>query len=109
MFESVARRITSMTRAGAVRPAAHRAWESAAVVVARRGKRLHSLLLRVMARERAQLPARRNLRNDKVSLTTTLITNLLTNQCARRRICRHIYVHFPRSERANHGSPLSMA
>jgi len=33
-----------------------------------------------------------------------LITNLLTNQCARRRICRHIYVHFPRSERANHGS-----
>jgi hypothetical protein len=36
-----------------------------------------------MARERAQLPARRNLRNDKVSLTTTLITKLLTNPLAR--------------------------
>jgi hypothetical protein len=43
------------------------------------------------------------------SAKTTLITNLLTNQCARRRTCRHICAHLPRSERANHSSPLSMA
>ena len=109
MFESVARRITSMTRAGAVRPAAHRAWESAAVVVARRGKRLHSLLLRVMARERAQLPARRNLRNDKVSLTTTLITKLLTNPLARSPSTADAGDQSPASGPVHHTGRLSMA
>jgi hypothetical protein len=56
-----------------------------------------------------RLPGRRSVRNEEVSLTTTLITNLLTNQCAQRRTCRHIRVNFSRSKRANHGTPLSMA
>jgi hypothetical protein len=62
-----------------------------------------------VSRQRARPPALRNLRNEKVSLTTTLITKLLTNPLARSRSTEDAGDQSPASEPLHHTARLSMA
>jgi hypothetical protein len=62
-----------------------------------------------VSRQRAQPPALRNLRNEKVSLTTTLITKLLTNPLAQPRSSEDADDHSPASRPLHHTGRLSMA
>jgi hypothetical protein len=57
----------------------------------------------------AQLRARRNLRNKKVSLTTTLITKLLTNPLAQSLSTEDAGDHSQASGPLHHTGRLSMA
>ena len=59
--------------------------------------------------QRAQAPARRNLRNEKVSLTTTLITKLLTNPLAQSRSTEDAEDQSPGLGQVHQTGRLSMA
>ncbi len=54
-------------------------------------------------------PARRNLRNEKASLTTTLITKLLTNPLAQSRSTEDAEDRSPGLGQVHHTGRLSMA
>jgi hypothetical protein len=62
-----------------------------------------------VAPQRAQLVARRNLRNEKAGLTTTLITKLITNPLAQSRSPEDSGDQSPASRPVHHAGRLSMA